>query len=524
VRLQRPRGADRTDAERQPQRTGHPGRARGKSRKNGTIQAATPTDVLVADTTRLRASARAGAERLLGVLGVLGVLFTAFGIAAGAAGGPSQYVPADSGGWPSWLAGPLRGVGLGLSGAGFEALMLAMCASYLLVLLGARSLSMRTLGGAIALTQLILVLGPPLISQDVFGYEAFARLGALHGLNPYSHFAAEVPSDPVFGFVGWPFAHSPYGPLFTLSSYATVPLGLAGGLWAIKLVTLAASLVATWMCALAAERKGGSATSAAAFVGLNPVLLVLALGGAHNDLIVIALLSLALLLLDRRPRGAVATVVTGVGVKITAGLVLPFLVLGAREWRERLSRAGTAAVALVVVLAIAALGFGLHALGFVSALGEQQELIATHSVPAETARLFGLSGTPGWWQHLFLAAFVVVLAVALWRTHRGADWTLAAGWSTLALLVCTTHLLPWYAVWLLPLAAVGSDRRLRAATLLFCAYAVLIHLPLANSLLSPGASAQALAPHPGVSFTLLGERLEFTGLEVLRHTTLDLRF
>ena len=133
------------------------------------------------------------------------------------------------------------------------------------------------------------------------------------------------------------------------------------------------------------------------------------------------------------------------------------------------------------------IGFGVHALGFLSAVGEQQQLVATHSVPAETARLVGLSGTPSWWRHLYVAGFLAVLAYALWRTARGADWRVAAGWSTIALLLSTAWLLPWYAIWVLPLAAVSGDRRLCAATLLLCAYAVLIHLPLADPLLSPAS-------------------------------------
>ena len=71
------------------------------------------------------------------------------------------------------------------------------------------------------LAHVILMLGPPLISQDVFGYLAFARMGALHGLDPYTQIPAEAALDPVFGFIGWPFLHSPYGPLFT--SPATRP-------------------------------------------------------------------------------------------------------------------------------------------------------------------------------------------------------------------------------------------------------------------------------------------------------------
>jgi hypothetical protein len=142
-------------------------------------------------------------------------------------------------------------------------------------------------------------------------------------------------------------------------------------------------------------------------------------------------------------------------------------------------------VILAVQGAIALVGLGGHALGFLGAIGEQQQLVAVHSIPAETARLVGLHGTPTWWRQLFGGAFLALLAIELWRTTRGADWRAAAGWSTLALLASTAWLLPWYVIWALPLAAVSGDRRLRAATLVFCAYAILIHLPLADPLLSP---------------------------------------
>ncbi len=167
------------------------------------------------------------AAALVGLLAMLGALAV---LAIDAAAGPSRYVPADSGGWPGWLSGPLSGLGTHLGSGGFEALMLAVCGSYLLVLLGARSLSWRWLAGGIVLAHVILALGPPLISQDVFGYISFARMGTLHSLDPYTRFAAEAPADQVFPFIGWPFQHSPYGPLFTLSTYAAVPLGLAGAL------------------------------------------------------------------------------------------------------------------------------------------------------------------------------------------------------------------------------------------------------------------------------------------------------
>ena len=186
-----------------------------------------------------------------------------------------------------------------------------------------------------------------------------------------------------------------------------------------------------------------------AFVGLNPVLLELAVGGAHNDTLVMASLAAALALAARgqararrRPaafgqrapparapdgagqargraadagsgglRESAVAVVAGMGVKITAGVVLPFVVLAPRRWRERGAVLVAAVLALAGLAALGLIGFGSHTLGFLDAVGEQQQLVATHSVPAETARLVGLSGTPSWWRHLYLAGFGVVLAL-----------------------------------------------------------------------------------------------------------------
>jgi hypothetical protein len=489
------------------------------------------------------------ALRALGMVGLVGVPVSVLGIVAGAAGSPSQYVPARSGGWPGWLSGPLHGLGLSLGATSFQALTLAICASYAAVLLAARTLSGRSIAIAILAANVALLLGPPLISQDVFGYLAFARLGALHGLDPYTHVAAEAPTDAVFAFIGWPFQHSPYGPLFTLGSYAIAPLGLAGGLWALKAIAVAASLGAVALTASAASKMGRPAKLAAAFVGLNPVLLQLAAGGAHNDTLVLLALAGALALAAgaasagaraaaasagtgarvsaRAGAGinlpaAAAALVAGVGVKASAGLVLPFVVLAPSAWRERARVAASAIGALAVLAIVAIVGFGAHAFGFLGALGEQQQLIATHSIPAETARLVGLGGVPSWWRHLYLVGFALVLSLTLWRTARGADWRAMAGWATLALLLSTAWLLPWYAIWALPLAALADSRRLRAATLLLCLYAVLIHLPLADPLLSPArhipphkiARPRGAAVHDGVVFA---------GLQVQRHAALDLR-
>jgi len=44
-----------------------------------------------------------------------------------------------------------------------------------------------------------------------------------------------------------------------------------------------------------------------------------------------------------------------------------------------------------------------------------------------------------------------------------------AGWASLALLLCSAWLVPWYLAWLLPLAALGRSRPLVAATVVLTA-------------------------------------------------------
>ena len=211
---------------------------------------------------------------MLGTLGLLAILISVFLVCAGAASGPSEYVPGRTGGWPAWMAGPLRGLGVGvITASSFQTLTLITTAGYLAVLVASRALSMRSIAVTILAANLILLLGPPLISQDVFGYLAFARLGVVHGLDPYTHVFFEAPTDPIYPFIGWPYQNSPYGPLFTLGSYATAPLGLGGGLWALKAIAVAGSLLAVWLTARAAGALGRSRRFAAVFLGLNPVML-----------------------------------------------------------------------------------------------------------------------------------------------------------------------------------------------------------------------------------------------------------
>ena len=64
-----------------------------------------------------------------------------------------------------------------------------------------------------------------------------------------------------------------------------------------------------------------------------------------------------------------------------------------------------------------------------------------------------------------------------------ADRTIAAsGWASVALLVTLSWVLPWYVLWVLPMAALSSSRRLRTAALVLGAYLIIAWAPASGLL------------------------------------------
>jgi alpha-1,6-mannosyltransferase len=355
-----------------------------------------------------------------------------------------------------------------------------MCACYAGALAAARQLDTRVVIGAIAALHVLFLLAPPLLSADVFGYIDYARIGAVHGLDPYAHGPVSAPHDAVFAFMRWRGdLPSPYGPLFTLGSYVIAPLSVAASLWAMKALAAIASLAIVWFVWDSARRLRIEPLPAAMLVGLNPLVLVWAVGGAHNDLIVVAAAMAGVwLAVKHRERLAGASLVAAAALKVSAGVALPFLLAGTRG-RERRDALRGALLAGTAALVVTFAAFGTGVTGMLRAQADQQSLVASTSLPERVGRLLGLGGATATVRAVALALFVAAFATLLVRTWRGAtNWVAATGWATLALLVTSAWLMPWYVTWLLPLAALGRNRRLTAASLALCVYLVVMRTPL----------------------------------------------
>ena len=109
-------------------------------------------------------------------------------IAAAAAGEPSSLVPGSGRAFPGWLAGPLAVLDAPrLDAAGVGIVLLLMFGAYVVVLARAGAVPRRAALTAIVAAHVAVLLAPPLLSADVFGYLGYTRLAALHGVSPYVH-------------------------------------------------------------------------------------------------------------------------------------------------------------------------------------------------------------------------------------------------------------------------------------------------------------------------------------------------
>ena len=422
------------------------------------------------------------------VFALVMVLSTAL-IAVDAATGASVYVPRSPalGGW-------LRGLATGhLTVDLFLACLLAFTGAYAGLLALARRLPTRPLIAFIVVLYAVVFISPIIVSTDVFSYIAYARMGVVHGLNPYTSLPLAIRHDPIYPFVGidWIRVPSAYGPLYTIFSYPFGLLGVLGAVWGMKAVALLACVAVDWLTWRCARRRGVDAKFALMIVAVNPLVVIYSLASAQNDFLMIALTMLAIYLtlndtgagaavsararrwrVDAREAWSGALLVAAALVKASAVVPLPFMVVG----RRRSSSLVGALAALGLGLGAGYALFGTHGIDLLSGVSRDSALVSYDGFAKEVAHMLGKPGVfPV--DHTLLKGVLVLIAVyLLLRTWRGYDWISASGWALLATAVTSTWLQPWYLIWPLPLATVARDRRLLWGTLLVQALFVIHQL------------------------------------------------
>src|SRR5256885_5093542 len=215
-----------------------------------------------------------------------------------------------------------------------------------------------------------------------------APAGLPASLSPAARARVALGGAGVSRCAGPPGARSVCGRVSTLLPYPLSPLGVPAALWILKAVTCAAALGIVGLVWRAARLLGRDPLPAVLFVGLNPLLLVHDVGGAHNETLVVlvTMAGIVLFLGARRTAGA-AVATAAAGIKASAAIVVPYLVVASRP---RVRAALLAAVGTAVAVALLALiGFGGHALDALGILSSNQGRSSRWSFPYKTAQLLG---------------------------------------------------------------------------------------------------------------------------------------
>jgi alpha-1,6-mannosyltransferase len=384
------------------------------------------------------------------------------------------------------------------------------------VLVVAPRLGMWVVGGLIVVAVVAFACAPVLLSHDAFSYVDYARLGVKHGLDPYVNAPEAAPTDPAFAHVTWTETPSAYGPLFTIATYPLAWLPVWAAIAVLKAVAAISVLGLAWVVSRLAAWRGVDESQAAAFVALNPLVLVHVVGGAHNDglAMFLAMLGVAALVI-RREASSGAFLVASAAIKSSSLFVAPFAFVEAiresrpprpltpaaattagalppspdqkHQWQlgfrsgdggasPVVRLAGGALAAAVVFVVVGWVAFAWHWLHAFGLAGENQGRTSHLSIPVTFARLTGIDESA-----VRVAALVLFGVAVVWllvKTWQGFDWIRAAAWAGFGLLLATSWLLPWYLVWPLPLVAVARDRRLAILLLALTAYQLGARIPL----------------------------------------------
>jgi alpha-1,6-mannosyltransferase len=375
------------------------------------------------------------------------------------------------------------------------------------VQLGRDVLARRAGGRAVLSTAVVwmlpMVIAAPLFSRDPYSYLAYGTL-PLHGYDPYTY-GPNVLSGPIQQNVHWFWQDTPapYGPLFVAVAKAVAWVtgsNMVAGVIVMRLVLMLGVVMLVAALPGLVRHLGGRVSTALWLAVANPVMVVLLVGGPHNDLLVLGFLaSGTLLVLNRRHAAGIALVTLAAAVKATAALALPFLVLvwAARmttgSQRSRITRAIAGGVTVFVAVFIVCSLVADVGAGWLIAVNAPSSIVSWLSLPTGVGQMLysvanwmfnGLPQTPFISVTRVIAvALFLLITVKQWLAARaggpdGVDAIRRAGVVLLLFPLLSPATLPWYFTWgMAVLAAVAWTARGMAITIFMSVFLIVASFP-----------------------------------------------
>ncbi len=328
-----------------------------------------------------------------------------------------------------------------------------------------------------------LLLSVPVFSRDTYSYLAQGAL-LRDGFDPYAVGPVANPNvllDNVSPI--WTITTAPYGPVFILvAKLVTIVIGnhVIAGTMLLRLCMLPGLALLIWATPRLARHLGADGATALWICVLNPLVLIHLMGGVHNEMLMVGLMTAGIALTFGGRNVAGITVLTlAIAVKATAGIALPFLVwVWMRHLRERrgyrpvqafLAATASSLVIFVVVFAVTSTVAGVG-LGWLTALGGSVKIINWLTVPTAAANVIHALASPffpvDFYALLRVTRLIGILIIAvslplLWWRFRRDDHAVVTGiaWSMVIVVLFVPAALPWYYSWPLAVAAPLAQSR-----------------------------------------------------------------
>ncbi|HEY8475409.1 MAG TPA: glycosyltransferase 87 family protein [Chloroflexota bacterium] len=324
--------------------------------------------------------------------------------------------------------------------------------------------------GYALLFQLILASAPGTLTTDLYSYAFYGQAVAM-GRNPYTAVPADFPDDPLLNLIDPMWRQTPaiYGPVWLLLSAGIAlasPLDIGGQVLLYRLLANGVHLVTLLLLWHLLHRWGVKRPLQAwTLYAWNPLVLIEASLNNHNDVVMVALMVGALLAVTYGRWGnAVLALALASLVKFTAGLLLPLLLL--RQHRRRAIRLGLAAAALMVAAFLPWWNGNGPLFPFRQWI---EHPFVWHYAPTPVA--LALSATLQWsgypgieadqiaYDVVVGVARLAFLAFAVSVVLRGRRLSLPQAGIQLFvayLLLAQPWVMPWYFLWVLPLASIAG--------------------------------------------------------------------
>ena len=320
-----------------------------------------------------------------------------------------------------------------------------------------------------------ILLAPPLFSRDVYSYAAQGQMVS-KGLDPYVHGPSVLGSGPFLTLVDplWRHATAPYGPAWERLSGWVVQLSGHRVLWAVvgfRVIAVIGLALMAWGIPALARAVGRDGAAAFTLTALNPLVLLVLVGGAHNDALMLGLLGAGCALAARR-RPLAGLACCAIAAEVKAPALIAAVFIGWAWWgagqgvRQRLAKTLLAISFTVAVMAAigAAVGLSWRWVGALFGAGTVVSWLGPATAAGLTlARIAHALGDHGGSDAFVTTARATGLVIAaaisarlLIRPGR-LEPVQALGWSLFAFVLLGPVIWPWYEAWALVFLAVAAE-------------------------------------------------------------------